>query len=133
MIESTVTRSPPTLRTMSAKTVVVATTLRAPDRAALERAPDPQAVSSIVATAVSTIREPVRPSLDRWREGVRRYWVMGQSGGDADGAGHAGQAGWTEPEQLETVFVDAITGPLGDLPDDESKAGIVDLVCSAAA
>jgi hypothetical protein len=50
----------------------------------------------------------------------------GASGGDAGGTGLAGQARWTEPEQLEAVFVYAVTGAPRDFADDKPETGIID-------
>lgn len=59
--------------------------------------------------------------------------LHGESGGDAGGTRLAGQAGWTEPEHLEAVLVDAVAGSPGDLTDDQSKTRVVDFVRSPAA
>jgi hypothetical protein len=77
MIDATETRSPPTFRTMSAKTVVVATIESVlPDEAEGEVAPpEPQAATRTRDTSRAT-EAGMRPSLDSARDviGMRPFW-----------------------------------------------------------
>ena len=127
MIESTVTRSPPILRTMSAKTVVVATIRRAPDGVLDDPCvvPPLQAVKKNAAAASTASR--VKPSMDT-PHGRRRRVVRGMASGRGGGGGRPVQAGGTQPEELEPMIVDAVARPPGDVRDDGPQALVVDLV-----
>src|SRR5690349_9988355 len=104
----TETLPPPTWWTMSARTVVVATTRSAPGCCVgLPAGPAVQAVSS-----------KARPSITTERVRATRCSRVIGSGRGAGGA---------PPEQFETVAVDREPGPPLDRPDDVADPAIVDL------
>src|SRR6266566_4272530 len=137
MIDVTVTRSPPTAWTMSAKIVVVVTTLTA---AVAGESPGPepelgdvvglgdaalwQAARRIARTASAHARAAVlRLSLINWRMAPRAYVWGGRS---VVGRG-LGLAVPAEPEQLEPVGIDAVTASAGDLGHGFGNAAVLDV------
>src|SRR3954452_16590791 len=112
MIDDTVARSPATLRTMSAKTVVVATMSRPSNPPRVESADepaaaeadefgvDPQPMRTITASAANTQSDLVRRGLTC----RRALTVRPRSCSGAAALG--GLAGRAQSEQLEPVVID---------------------------
>src|SRR6478736_6519835 len=127
MMDVTSVRAPPILRTMSANTVVVVTTLRTvgagPPLPPAEVAQPVTMTAPASTTATSdVVRRWLIPSLSVRRDvATRSSWL-----------GSAGLAVGAEPEQLEAVLVDAVASPALDRPDDRSQAGVLDVVATAA-